>query len=298
MTRTRIGLLASGGGSNLQAILDHLASLGAARHGDVVLVASNRPDAGALARAERAGISRVVLRSPHAPDGAELAGALADHGVQLVALAGYMRLVPPEVTAAFRGRMLNVHPALLPEFGGPGMYGPRVHRAVLEAGAALAAHGVELVALAGYMRLVPPDVTAAFRGRMLNVHPALLPEFGGPGMYGPRVHRAVLHAGASLSGPSVHFVDEVYDHGALIAQWPVPVLSHDDEHSLAARVLRAEHLLYPRVVDAVAAGEVRLGSDGRAVSDRFAEPRLPTMDPDLDDATLAAALDEALARTR
>ena len=230
-------MLASGGGSNLQAILDHLAALGEARHADVVLVASNRPDAGALTRAERAGISRVVLRSPHAPGGAEL-------------------------------------------------------------GAALAAHGVELVALAGYMRLVPPDVTAAFRGRMLNVHPALLPEFGGPGMYGPRVHRAVLQAGAALSGPSVHFVDEVYDHGALIAQWPVPVLSGDDEHSLAARVLRAEHLLYPRVVDAVAAGEVRLGSDGRAVSDRFAEPRLPMMDPDLDDATLAAALDEALARTR
>jgi len=237
VTRTRIAVLASGGGSNLQAILDHLAALGEARHADVVLVASNRPDAGALTRAERAGISRVVLRSPHAPGGAEL-------------------------------------------------------------DAALAAHGVELVALAGYMRLVPPDVTAAFRGRMLNVHPALLPEFGGPGMYGPRVHRAVLQAGAALSGPSVHFVDEVYDHGALIAQWPVPVLSHDDEHSLAARVLRAEHLLYPRVVDAVAAGEVRLGSDGRAVSDRFAEPRLPTMDPDLDDATLAAALDEALARTR
>ena len=237
MTRTRIGVLASGGGSNLQALLDHLAARGDARGGDVVLVASNRPDAGALARAERAGIPRVVLRSPHAPDGAELAGALADHDVQLVALAGYMRLVPPEVTAAIRGRMLNVHPALLP-------------------------------------------------------------EFGGPGMYGPRVHRAVLQAGAAFSGPSVHFVDEVYDHGALIAQWPVPVLPHDDEHSLAARVLRAEHLLYPRVLDAVAGGEVRLGDDGRVVSERFRERRLRVMDPSLDDATLAAALDETRARPR
>jgi formyltetrahydrofolate-dependent phosphoribosylglycinamide formyltransferase len=237
MTRARIGVLASGGGSNLQAILDHLAALGEARHGDVVLVGSNRPDAGALARAERAGIPRVVLRSPHTPDGLDL-------------------------------------------------------------GAALAAHQVELVALAGYMRLVPPDVTAAYRGRMLNVHPALLPEFGGPGMYGPRVHRAVLEAGATLSGPSVHFVDEVYDHGALIAQWPVPVLPHDDAQSLAARVLRAEHLLYPRVVGAVAAGEVRLGDDGRVTRDRFREPRLPVMDPSLDDAALAAALDVALARSR
>ena len=228
-------MLASGGGSNLQALLDHLAARGDARGGDVVLVASNRPDAGALARAERAGIPRVVLRSPHAPHGAELAGALADHDVQLVALAGYMRLVPPEVTAAFRGRMLNVHPALLP-------------------------------------------------------------EFGGPGMYGPRVHRAVLQAGATFSGPSVHFVDEVYDHGALIAQWPVPVLPHDDEHSLAARVLRAEHLLYPRVVDAVAAGDVRLERDGRVAGGRFRQPRLPVMDPSLDDASLAAELDESLER--
>lgn len=234
MTRTRIGVLASGGGSNLQAILDHLTALGDARYGDVVLVASNRPDAGALARASRAGISRVVLQSPHAPDGEAL-------------------------------------------------------------DAALAAHGVELVALAGYMRLVPPEVTAAYRGRMLNVHPALLPEFGGEGMYGPRVHRAVLEAGATLSGPSVHFVDEVYDHGALIAQWPVPVLPGDDAQSLAARVLRAEHLLYPRVVNAVAGGEVRLDKDGRVASTLVLQPRLPTMNPALDDATLGAALNHMLA---
>jgi formyltetrahydrofolate-dependent phosphoribosylglycinamide formyltransferase len=237
VTRARIAVLASGGGSNLGAILDHLAALGERRHGDVVLVASNRPDAGALARAERAGIARAVLRSPHAPDGLDL-------------------------------------------------------------GTTLVAHEADLVALAGYMRLVPPEVTAAYRGRMLNVHPALLPEFGGPGMYGSRVHRAVLEAGAKLSGPSVHFVDEVYDHGAVIAQWPVPVLPHDDEHSLAARVLRAEHLLYPRVVEAVAAGEVRLGDDGRVVSERFRQPRLSVMDPTLDDAVLAARLDEVLDRSR
>jgi folate-dependent phosphoribosylglycinamide formyltransferase PurN len=85
------------------------------------------------------------------------------------------------------------------------------------------------------------------------VHPALLPNFGGPGMYGARVHRAVLLAGAAESGPTVHFVDDVYDHGAVIAQWRVPVLAGDDEHTLAARVLRAEHLLFPRVIDALAA---------------------------------------------
>jgi len=233
VSRARIAVLASGGGSNLQAIVDHLSALGESRHGDVVLVASNRPDAGALARAARARIASVVLRSPHAPDGDDLADVLA-------------------------------------------------------------AHRVELVALAGYMRLVPASVAAAYRGRMLNVHPALLPQFGGPGMYGERVHRAVLKAGATHSGPSVHFVDEVYDHGALIAQWPVPVLAGDDERSLAARVLRAEHLLYPRVVDAVAAGDVRLGPDHRVVSARFHTPRLPLMDPSLDDPTLARSLDAML----
>ena len=233
MTRTRIGVLASGGGSNLQAILDHLAALGDARCGDVVLVASNRPDAGALARAARSGIASEVLRSSHAPDGADV-------------------------------------------------------------GTVLDEHGVELVALAGYMRLVPADVTAAYRGHMLNVHPALLPEFGGPGMYGARVHRAVVQAGAPFSGPTVHFVDEVYDHGAVIAQWPVPVLPGDDDRTLAARVLRAEHLLYPRVVNAVAGGEARIGDDGRVVSTRFPEPRLPTMDPELDDRDLAAWLDRTL----
>ena len=233
MTRTRVGVLASGGGSNLQAILDHLCALGDSRHGDVVVVASNRPDAGALARAQRAGIAGVVLRSPHAPDGADLA-------------------------------------------------------------ATLDAHRVELVALAGYMRLVPPAVTAAYRARMLNVHPALLPDFGGPGMYGDRVHRAVLAAGAQLSGPSVHFVDEVYDHGAVIAQWPVPVFPEDDDRTLAARVLRAEHLLYPRVVNAVAGGEVGLGDDGNVLGGRTWPVRLPTMNPALDDRALATALDRTL----
>jgi formyltetrahydrofolate-dependent phosphoribosylglycinamide formyltransferase len=231
--RCRIGVLASGGGSNLQAILDHLAQLGDARRGDVVLVASNRPDAGALDRAARAGVERAVLQSPHAPDGEAL-------------------------------------------------------------DAVLARHAVDVVALAGYMRLIPDVVTRAYRGRMLNVHPALLPDFGGTGMYGARVHRAVLGARAPFSGPSVHFVDEVYDHGPVIAQWPVPVLDGDDEQTLAARVLRAEHLLYPRVVDALAGGEVRLDPEGRIQSERFTSPRLPVMDPMLDDVTLAIRLDAAL----
>jgi phosphoribosylglycinamide formyltransferase-1 len=136
-------------------------------------------------------------------------------------------------------------------------------RAVLKL---LESHRIQLVVLAGYLRLVPPEVVRAYRGRMVNVHPALLPAFGGPGMYGARVHRAVLEAGARLSGPTVHFVDEVYDHGAIIAQWPVPVFAGDTDAALAARVLRAEHLLLPRVTHLVAAGRIRLDQNGRVAT--------------------------------
>jgi phosphoribosylglycinamide formyltransferase-1 len=132
----------------------------------------------------------------------------------------------------------------------------------------LESHRVELVVLAGYLRLVPAEVVRAYRGRMVNVHPALLPAFGGRGMYGARVHRAVLDAGARLSGPTVHFVDEMYDHGPIIAQWPVPVFADDTEGVLASRVLRAEHLLLPRVTYLVASGRISLEASGRVTTAR------------------------------
>lgn len=122
-------------------------------------------------------------------------------------------------------------------------------------------HQIDLVVLAGYLKRVPETVTRRYRGRMLNVHPALLPAFGGAGMYGMRVHQAVLDAGVKVSGATVHFVDEHYDHGPIIAQWPVPVLAGDTAAALAARVLVAEHRLYPCAVAAVATGRVTL--DGR-----------------------------------
>jgi phosphoribosylglycinamide formyltransferase-1 len=126
----------------------------------------------------------------------------------------------------------------------------------------LRARTIDLVVLAGYVKLVPTEVVRAYRGRMLNVHPALLPAFGGVGMYGPRVHRAVLESGARVSGATVHFVDEVYDRGAIIAQWPVPVFRDDTPETLAARVLRVEHALLPAAVEAVATGVVRLAGSG------------------------------------
>ncbi|HEY7567680.1 MAG TPA: phosphoribosylglycinamide formyltransferase [Gemmatimonadaceae bacterium] len=199
-SRSRVAVFASGGGSNLQAIIDHFTALGPQRSGDVVFVASDRAGAPALHRAHAAGIEAVALNAK--------------------ARAG----------------------GLLQE---------------------LATRGIMHVVLAGYLQLIPLDVVQSFRGRMVNVHPALLPSFGGLGMYGERVHSAVLASGARVSGPTVHFVDEVYDRGAIIAQWPVPVAPNDSVASLAARVVAVEHLLYPRVVHAVCCGRIRLGDDGR-----------------------------------
>ena len=180
MTSVRVAVLASGGGTNLQALLDALHDSPLAR---VARVVSNRPDAGALERARRAGVPATVLRDPADPS--ELLAALAD---------------------------------------------------------------ADLTVLAGYLKLVPPAVVARFRWRMINIHPALLPAFGGPGMYGRRVHEAVLASGAAESGATVHYVDEQFDRGPIIAQARVPVRPDDTPDTLAARVLDAEHALLPRVV--------------------------------------------------
>ncbi len=122
------------------------------------------------------------------------------------------------------------------------------HRDATEWLRRLRTHGVELIVLAGYLKLVPPGVIAAYRDRILNVHPALLPDFGGPGMYGHHVHEAVIRSGATVSGATVHLVDEAYDRGQILAQARVPVLPDDTPATLAARVLRAEHRLLPAVV--------------------------------------------------
>lgn len=214
--RARLAVFASGGGSNLQAIHDHLDGLGATAPAELVLVVSDRAAAGALGRARDWGVAAEHVRR--------------DAGAGLLPL--------------------------------------------------LRRHEVSLIALAGYLRLVPADVVTAFRGRLLNVHPALLPAFGGPGMYGRHVHEAVLRRGARVSGPTVHFVDERYDEGPIVAQWPVPVRTDDTPDTLAARVLAVEHRILPWAVAALASGQVRLGDDGRVAGappfdfDLFApEPR-------------------------
>lgn len=196
----RLAVFASGAGSNLQALLDRFAH---SAHARVALVVSDRRDSGALERARRAGVDAL-----HIP-------------------------------------VIGRDPA-------------DVARATLDA---LERQHIGLIALAGYLRLVPPSVIHAFSGRMLNIHPALLPAFGGPGMYGMRVHEAVLAAGCRVSGATVHHVDERYDEGRIIAQWPVPVLPDDTAETLAARVLRVEHRLFPAVVDALVRPEGRPAVD-------------------------------------
>lgn len=176
----RVAVLVSGGGTNLQALLDTLKNSSVAR---ITRVISNRPQAGALERARRASVPTVMLRDPG--DAAELLAGLDD---------------------------------------------------------------AQLVVLAGYLKLVPKSVVSRFRGRMINIHPALLPDFGGPGMYGHHVHEAVLASGARESGVTVHFVDEEFDRGEIIAQERVPVRPNDTPETLAARVLEAEHRLLPKVV--------------------------------------------------
>jgi phosphoribosylglycinamide formyltransferase-1 len=112
----------------------------------------------------------------------------------------------------------------------------------------LRAQDVNFIALAGYMKRVPPAVVAAFRNRIINIHPALLPKFGGEGMYGIRVHQAVIAAGEKESGATVHLVDEEYDRGAIVLQKRIPVARDETPETLAARVLDVEHELYPEAI--------------------------------------------------
>lgn len=174
--------------------------------------------------------------------------ALMDHfaGPDAVARVALVVSDRPGAGALERAASAGVPTALIE------VRGRSEERVAEETLAALSRAGIELVALAGYLRLVPAAVTRHFRNRMLNIHPALLPAFGGAGMFGRRVHEAVLAAGCRVTGATVHLVDERYDEGRPVAQWPVPVLPGDTPERLAARVLAVEHRLYPAVVEALA----------------------------------------------
>ncbi len=131
--------------------------------------------------------------------------------------------------------------------------------------AALQRHGVEVICLAGYMKKLGAEVLAAYEGRILNIHPSLLPKFGGQGMYGMRVHEAVLAAGERESGATVHLVNEEYDQGRVLAQEKVPVKAGDTPEALQERVLAVEHRLYAATLARIAAGDLKIGTVDRLV---------------------------------
>lgn len=183
----------------MQAILDGCAS-GAIKANPTLLICNN-PSAQAIERARRVGMpTRVLNRQTH-PE-------------------------PSDLDAA-------------------------IHDALKEA-------EVDLVILAGYMKKIGPRTLEGFRNRILNIHPALLPNFGGQGMYGMRVHEAVIAAGERESGLTVHLINEVYDEGPILQQMRVPVLAGDTPESLQARILEQEHILYPDTIAKIASGEIEL----------------------------------------
>jgi phosphoribosylglycinamide formyltransferase 1 len=194
-----VAVLASHEGTTLQSVLDAFA--GGRIAGRVAVVVSNNSDSGALRRARQ-------------------------HGVQAVHLSSRTHEDPESLDAAIRNVLLGA--------------------------------GVDVVLLAGYMKKLGPLVLAAFSGRILNTHPALLPRFGGPGMYGDRVFEAVLKAGEKESGVSIHLVDAGYDTGAIVSQCRVPVFPGDSLDDLKARVRAREKTFVVETLGRIANGEIRL----------------------------------------
>ena len=192
LKKARIAVLVSGGGTNLQALLDAQAS-GVLCHGQIVLVISSSPDAYALQRAEKAGI--------------------------------------PGICCPGSGRaMENSIRALLGEYQ------------------------IDLILLAGFLRILSPAFTAQYPRRILNVHPSLIPAFCGAGFYGLKVHEAALQRGVKLTGATVHFVNEIPDGGQILLQKAVPVLPGDTPQLLQRRVMeQAEWILFPQAAEQISA---------------------------------------------
>jgi len=128
----------------------------------------------------------------------------------------------------------------------------------------LETHGVNFIVLAGYMKKIDSSLIQRFKNRMLNIHPALLPAFGGSGMYGMHVHEAVIAQKAYITGATVHLVDEEYDHGAIVLQRTIAVMPDDTPQTLAAKVQRIEHDLYPEAIRLFADGQIKI--DGQHVT--------------------------------
>jgi phosphoribosylglycinamide formyltransferase 1 len=185
----RIAVFISGSGSNLQSIIDNCASGNIPAR--VALVVSSRDDAYGLTRAKNAGIDTAIYRRKEFAD----SSAADDFLVTL-----------------------------------------------------LDKYDIDLISLAGYLKMVPAAVIRKFPGRIINIHPGLLPKYGGKGMYGHFVHEAVIRNKEKETGVTIHIVDEIYDHGQVLAVQKVPVFPEDMPDELASRVLKVEHALYPKIL--------------------------------------------------
>ncbi|MFH1258808.1 MAG: phosphoribosylglycinamide formyltransferase [Elusimicrobiota bacterium] len=204
MEKIKIGVLVSGGGTNLQAIIEAVEA-GKIPDSKIALVISNREDVFALQRARQHEIEAITIKSKGVP------------------CEEYSKKISEE----------------------------------------LEKREVNLVCLAGFLLKLSSEFVQRFKGRILNVHPALLPAFGGQGMYGHHLHEAVVASGAKFSGTTVHFVDESYDTGPIILQAVVPVLDDDTPETLAARILKEEHRIYPEAIKLFAEGKLLV--EGRRV---------------------------------
>ncbi|MED6218325.1 Phosphoribosylglycinamide formyltransferase (GART) [Stylosanthes scabra] len=201
--RKKLAVFVSGGGSNFKSI--HQSSLKGSLHGDVLVLVTNKPDCGGAEYARNNGIPVVVF--PKVKDGSD-------------------GLSPSELVDTLRSLQ------------------------------------VDFILLAGYLKLIPVELIRAYEKSILNIHPSLLPAFGGKGYYGMKVHKAVIASGARYSGPTIHFVDEHYDTGRILAQRAVPVLANDTAEELAARVLKEEHRLYVETVEALCEERIVWRDDG------------------------------------
>lgn len=204
-----LAVFASGRGSNFEAILKSTKE--GRLKAEVKVVISNRAEAGALEIARRSNIPALHIERSQFPNGQE-----------------------------FNDHLLKV----------------------------LSDAGVNMIVLAGYLKKISPRIIAAYHHRILNIHPALLPCFGGKGMYGLRVHQTVLDSGAKVSGVSVHIIDEGYDTGPIVLQRPVPVHDDDTPETLAARVLKEEHKIYTDALNLFAEKQIEVKGKQILVKDR------------------------------
>ncbi|KAJ6824168.1 phosphoribosylglycinamide formyltransferase, chloroplastic-like isoform X1 [Iris pallida] len=215
--RKKLAVFVSGGGSNFRSV--HEASIGGLVHGDVAVLVTDKPGCGGADYARANGIP--VILFPKTKSSAE-------------------GLSPVDLITTLRN------------------------------------FKVDFILLAGYLKLIPAELVQAYPKSILNIHPSLLPAFGGKGFYGLKVHRAVIASGARYSGPTVHFVDENFDTGRILAQRVVPVLANDNAEELAARVLHEEHQVYVEVASALCEDRIIWREDGVPLIRSREDPKVYT----------------------